>query len=188
MSENAISTEEVLQEKLAQNIENIDSYEEDIEVSQPIQSGQPKKSLTAEEAAKRIKKLSDENKEWRKEQRAQKQLMEETQARLKELEVKTQERLINAEIKVVAQKLKFRDFLDLKKLADLSTVKMLENGDIAGIEEAAEALKKSRPYLCDLGTTSSIGNAPARSQQPEKSLRDMTPSEYKVAKSAYLKG
>lgn len=182
MSNNTMNTEDVAQDKEVENTE-IANAEEDIDVSEPIQSAQPKKSLTAEEAAKKIKKLSEENKEWRKEQREQKRLLEETQVRLKEIEVKNQERLINAEIKVISSQLKLRDFTDAKKLADLSTVKVLENGDVTGVKEALESLKKSKPYLFDLGNTSALGNAPLRTQQLTKSVRDMSSSEYKAAKA-----
>ena len=110
--------------KTEQEIQNSQISQEqsnpDIEVKGDIEAVAPKKSLTAEEAALRIKKLSEENKEWRLEQRKHQKALEETQNKLKELESKTQERLINAELKVAAQKFKLRDLNDAKKLAQAS--------------------------------------------------------------------
>ena len=177
--------------KTEQEIQNSQISQEqsnpDIEVKGDIEAVAPKKSLTAEEAALRIKKLSEENKEWRLEQRKHQKALEETQNKLKELESKTQERLINAELKVAAQKFKLRDLNDAKKLADLNEVKILENGDINGVEEAIEKLKASKPYLFDLGATTNVAGAPMRNTiQKTKSALEMSPAEYKAAKSQML--
>ena len=162
-----------------------ESKDDGIEVTGEIIA--PKKTLSPEEAALRIKKLSDENKEWRKEQREHKRLLEETQKQLQEMNTKSQERLVNAELKVIAAKLKLRDFNDAKKLADLSAVKVLDTGDVTGVEEAISALKKEKPYLFDLATTTNITNLPFRTQEtPEKNISSMSASDFAKAKAALL--
>jgi hypothetical protein len=147
------------------------------------------RKFTPEEDALRIKELREENKQRRLENKRIESALTETQKRLQDIEAKTQERLITAELKVAAQKYKLRDFGDAKSLADLNGVKVLENGDVVGVDEAIAALKDKKPYLFDLGTTTTIGNAPARSNaQPSKDVRSMDSSEFKKAKANLLRG
>lgn len=89
--------------------------------------------------------------------------LERLQAELAELQKKAQEaeevknktlesanqRLIKAEFKVFAKELGVRKEAidDAFVLADLSTVEVDEDGNVKGVKEAIETLKKAKPYL-----------------------------------------
>ncbi|PJN56121.1 hypothetical protein PAEVO_28440 [Paenibacillus sp. GM2FR] len=72
---------------------------------------------------------------------------EKIKAREKEQNDKTFKRLLNAEVKVMANELGFADWEDAAALADLSTVKENEKGELEGVKEALEALGKKKPHL-----------------------------------------
>ena len=84
---------------------------------------------------------------------AEKTEMEKAQARITELEAQAveaqaqaQARLIQAEVAVSAATLGFRNPADAYALADLAEV-VVEDGKVAGIKAALEAVLKNRPYL-----------------------------------------
>lgn len=72
---------------------------------------------------------------------------EQIKEREKEQNQKTFQRLLNAEVKVLANELGFADWEDARQLADLSTVKENDKGELGGVKEALEALAKKKPHL-----------------------------------------
>jgi len=105
----------------------------------------------------RLKKAEEERKQ------AEMTEVERLQAKLAELEKQAQEaentksqalelankRLIKSEFKLVAKELGVRSEAldDAFVLADLSGVEIDEDGNVKGVREAVEALKKAKPYL-----------------------------------------
>jgi hypothetical protein len=105
----------------------------------------------------RLKKAEEERKQ------AEMTELERLQAKLAELEKQAQEaeqakaqtleaankRLIKSEFKVLAKELGVRSeaLEDAFVLADLSAVEVDEDGNVKGVKEAVEALKKAKPYL-----------------------------------------
>ncbi|NMM21835.1 MAG: hypothetical protein HHJ15_18100 [Rhodoferax sp.] len=93
-------------------------------------------------------------------------------------------RVIRAELKTVALKAGMVD-LDGLKLADLTTVKLDDKGEVEGADALIEALKKAKPYLFGAAGSSSTPSTPPASTPPAaKSARDMTAEEYAAAKKA----
>ncbi|MGP0583696.1 scaffolding protein [Paenibacillus timonensis] len=77
----------------------------------------------------------------------EKLLDERLKEREKEQNQKTFNRLLNAEVKVLANELGFADWEDARALADLSSVKENDKGELEGVKEALEALVKKKPHL-----------------------------------------
>lgn len=93
-------------------------------------------------------------------------------------------RVIRAELKTVALKAGMVD-LDGLKLADLSTVKLDDKGEVEGADALIDALKKAKPYLFGANGSSSTPSTPPSSTPPAaKSAKDMTAEEYAAAKKA----
>lgn len=108
-------------------------------------------------------------------------------ARIQEAENAANARIIRAELKAAALKAGMVD-LDGLKLADLSGIKLAESGEVEGADELMESLKKAKPYLFGEPRNTSHTSSPPPPKAPEtKSARDMTPEEYKAAKSAMLR-
>ncbi|MHA6484475.1 scaffolding protein [Paenibacillus sp. strain BS8-2] len=84
-------------------------------------------TLTMEDVEKRAKELLDVSQ--------------------KEQATQTFQRLLRAEVKVWANELGFADWEDAHALADLSTVKEDDKGNLTGVKEALEELLKKKPHL-----------------------------------------
>jgi hypothetical protein len=80
------------------------------------------------------------------------------------LQSEADQRVIRAELKALAAKEGMVD-LDGLKLADLSKVKLTENGDVEGATELFAALKKDKPYLFGAAQ----GNSSTQAAPPPKS-------------------
>jgi hypothetical protein len=78
----------------------------------------------------------------------EKQAQEAEQAKTQTLEA-ANKRLIKSEFKVLAKELGVRSeaLEDAFVLADLSAVEIDDDGNVKGVKEAVEALKKAKPYL-----------------------------------------
>jgi hypothetical protein len=75
--------------------------------------------------------------------------------------------------------------LDGLKLADLSTVKLNDAGEVEGADALMTALKEAKPYLFAAPTgTSRPGDPPPPAPPGEKVVKDMTKEEYAAAKKA----
>lgn len=111
-----------------------------------------------------------------------KKLSEEAEAKAVARETAANERIIRAELKAEAIKAGMID-LDGLKLADLSKVKLNDKGDVEGAEELMKSLKESKPYLFrDSTNTSSIKKPPEKSDNKQKTAKDMSAEEWKNAK------
>jgi ribosomal protein L24 len=94
------------------------------------------------------------------------------------------DRIIRAEMKAAALKAGMVD-LDGLKLADLSKVKLLEDGSLEGADDLMKALKEAKPYLFgSAGDTGHAGKPPPAKDVEAKSATKMTPEEYAAAKKA----
>ena len=98
------------------------------------------------------------------------------------------ERIMRAELKAAALKAGMVD-LDGLKLADLSQVKLTEDGDVDGADELMETLKKSKPYLFGVKTDTSTTKNPPPPKSPEaRNAKDMTDEEYEKSKREMISG
>ena len=149
------------------------------------------KELIPEEWRDHVRDLRRENQKLREreadlakdaEARIAKKLEEATAAHTEALTAKEKaanDRIIRAELKAAALKAGMVD-LDGLKLADLSTVKLTESGEVDGADALMEALKKAKPYLFgNSGTTSNTSRTPAPQDKP-KHVSEMTPEELKA--------
>lgn len=116
-----------------------------------------------------------------------KKAAEEAEGRAKKAEEAAQARIIRAEMKAHAIKAGIVD-LDGLALADLSQVKINEQGEVTGADEAIAALKKAKPYLFTTTTGSGgragSGQPPAKGDDKQKRATDMTPEEYRAFKAS----
>lgn len=144
-----------------------------------------------------VRELREENKGWRlkasEHEAAAKAAKEqadraaaEAQTKITEATTAAEKRVIRAELKAEALKAGMID-LDGLQLADLSGVKLDEQGNVTGGAEAIEALKKSKPYLFGQASTSSTSKPPPTNPPANKKATEMSPEEYAAAKAAALK-
>lgn len=97
------------------------------------------------------------------------------------------DRIIRAELKAAALKAGMVD-LDGLKLADLSKVKLNDQGEVEGADALMEEMKKAKPYLFGTANTSNTQQTPAKGKTETKKVTEMTPAEYAAAKNAAIKG
>lgn len=113
---------------------------------------------------------------------AAKKATEEAEAKTKDADAKANERIIRAELKAAALKAGMVD-LDGLKLADLSSVKLNEAGEVEGADALMDALKKSKPFLFkETTSTSSTNKTPDKKEDTPKSAKDMNDAEWKSEK------
>lgn len=92
------------------------------------------------------------------------------------------ERILRAELKAAALKAGMVD-LDGLKLADLSTVKLNDAGEVEGADALMESLKKDKPYLFGAtGTTTHTGEPPKPKTGEPVDVRKMSAEEYAAHK------
>ena len=80
------------------------------------------------------------------------------------------ERIIRAELKASALKAGMVD-MDGLKLADLSSIKLNESGEVEGAEQLMEEMKKAKPYLFGTTTTTTSTLAAPKAAIANKSWR-----------------
>ena len=141
-----------------------------------------------------VRELRGENKGWRlkaseleaardKAIADAKKATEDAAATVAAANTESQQRLIRAELKAAALKAGMVD-LDGLKLADLSTVKLNDAGEVEGAEALFEAMKKAKPYLFgNPGHSSTPGTPPSNTPPAAKHAREMTPEEYAAARA-----
>ena len=141
-----------------------------------------------------VRELREENKGWRLKAseleanvKAAKEAAEAAQ-RAADEKVTTSEkaandRIIRAELKAAALKAGMVD-LDGLKLADLSTIKLNDAGEVEGAEALMEAMKKAKPYLFGAQSSSTPKNPPPNTPPVNKKAMEMTEDEYRAAKAA----
>jgi len=108
-------------------------------------------------------------------------------AKVKAAQDAADQRVIRAELKAAALKAGMVD-LDGLKLADLSSVKLNEAGEVEGAEALMEALKKSKPYLFGAASSSTPGTPPKPADPKAKKATEMTDEEYAVARAEAVRG
>lgn len=139
-----------------------------------------------------VRELRNENKGWRlkadelaKERDTHKTAAEkaalDAEERVKTANTAAEQRIIRAEMKAAALKAGMVD-LDGLKLADLSKVKLTEDGDVEGADALMEELKKAKPYLFGTPNSSNPNDPPPKNPPEKKSAKDMTDAEYEAAK------
>ena len=134
-----------------------------IEAEKKAQEAETKATKAAEEAEARAKKAADD-----------------ADAKVKDTHTSAEQRIIRAELKAEAIKAGMVD-LDGLKLADLSSIKIDEKGDIQGAAEMMVALKESKPYLFKEATsTSHAGDPPPKKKAEPFDARTATPEERKA--------
>lgn len=145
-----------------------------------------------------VRELREENKGWRLkfgESEAAKKAAEDSATKSKAdhdtaistVKTDADQRIIRAELKAAAIKAGMVD-TDGLKLADLSTVKLNDAGEVEGAEALMDALKKAKPYLFGPTGSSNPATPPKPTDPKPKSARDMTPEEYAAARSALVYG
>jgi hypothetical protein len=113
---------------------------------------------------------------------------EAAELKIKEASTAADQRVIRAELRAAAVKAGMVD-LDGLKLADLSKVKLNDQGEVEGAEELMTALKKAKPYLFGEPSTSSTHRAPGPGENKPKKVSEMTDAERKAeAKSRGFTG
>lgn len=139
-----------------------------------------------------VQELRAENKGWRLKaqemETASKAAKEEADRVRTEAEAKTaeaysraNERVIRAELKASAIKAGMID-LDGLKLADLSNVKLSDDGEVVGADEMLTALKESKPYLFKAATSTTTTPTPKPSEQQPKKATEMDDKEWAAKK------
>lgn len=94
------------------------------------------------------------------------------------------ERILRAELKTAALKAGMVD-LDGLKLADLSTVKLTDDGEVEGAEALMASLKEKKPYLFAVAsTTTQTASTPNPKDPANKDARTLTKEEYAAQKAA----
>ena len=96
------------------------------------------------------------------------------------------ERILRAELKTVALKAGMVD-LDGLKLADLSTVKLTDAGEVEGAEALMTLLKEKKPYLFAAASTTTQTNTPPTPKDlANKDARTLSSEDYKAQKAALI--
>ena len=141
-----------------------------------------------------VHELREENKSWRQKHQeaeaakkasddAAAKAAKESDDKVKAANTAADQRVIRAELKAAAIKAGMVD-LDGLKLADLSKVKLNDQGEVEGAEELMTALKKAKPYLFGEPSTSSMHRAPNPGENRPKKVSEMTDAERKAEAKA----
>jgi cell wall-associated NlpC family hydrolase len=157
----------------------------------PAPAPAPAQSFSAEY----VKELREEAKGWRlkheaaireadEHKTAAQRASEEANAKIAQATTAAEQRIVRAELKAAALKAGMVD-LDGLKLADLSSVKLAEDGSVEGADALMASLKEAKPYLFGATNSSSTpGAKPAPKPAEPKSAKDMDADEYRKAKAA----
>lgn len=97
-------------------------------------------------------------------------------------------RVIRIELRYALKEAGCTDVDAALTLIDKSGIKFNDSGEIVGHAEAIKALKEGKAYLFGTAsstTTTSTTKAPTPAGTEPKNARDMTPEEYRVARSAF---
>lgn len=96
-------------------------------------------------------------------------------------------RVVRSEMKAAAVKAGMVD-LDGLKLADLTKVKLNADGEVEGADELMADLKKTKPFLFGVPSTSNTNPVPPKVPPAAKSALEMTADEHKAARRLALQG
>src|SRR5258708_2338543 len=110
-------------------------------VTTPLTESEQLKELRKENKDRRLK-----NEALEKEAKEAKEQATKALNQVEEYKRQSNDRIIRAELRAQATAAGMHD-LDGLKLADLSTVKLDDNGDVIGADELITKLKETKPYL-----------------------------------------
>lgn len=110
----------------------------------------------------------------------------ELEARLAEMEAQTTKRLIQSDLKTHALRAGMID-LDGLRMLDTRPLKLDSKGEVEGVAAIMAELKRSKPYLFQPATTTSLSSAPPYAPPAEKRATAMTHDEWQTARAALLK-
>ena len=102
------------------------------------------------------------------------------------LQTNFQSRLITANLQTEAVRAGMID-LDGLKLLDLSGVRLDDNDKVVGGRKIMADLRRDKPWLFGVASTSSAATAPASQPVRQKTAMDMTEAEYTAARTAVTK-
>jgi hypothetical protein len=102
------------------------------------------------------------------------------------LQTNFQSRLIAANLQTEAVRAGMID-LDGLKLLDLSGVRLDDNDKVVGGRKIMADLRRDKPWLFGVASTSSAATAPASQPVRQKTAMDMTEAEYTAARTAVTK-
>ena len=106
--------------------------------------------------------------------------------RLADLQKELETRVITAELKVEAIRAGMID-LDGLKLIDRAPLRLNERGEVDGVSELMNNLKRTKPWMFGGASTSSSANAPSAQPPRQKRATEMTDEEYREARAALLR-
>jgi bifunctional autolysin len=133
-------------------------------------------------------KHRNRNKELKKESQ---QAIDDVNKRIQKLEhnlTSFHQQTINAELKAEAVNAGVHSFDDFKKIADVSSLSVSEDGEVKGVKELIKSLKDSKPYLFDTRVTKNTSNSHiqpspnSESKRDAVALRKANPAEYEKEK------
>ena len=143
--------------------------------------------LRHENASYRTKAAEEARKSAEADERV-KQVQLEADTKVTAATTSANERIIRAELKAAALKAGMVD-MDGLKLADLSTIKLSEAGEVEGAEKLMEEMKKAKPYLFGTTTTTtSTQSAPRAADSKQKLATEMTAEEYAEQRANIRRG
>ncbi len=102
------------------------------------------------------------------------------------LRIDFKSRLITANLRTEAVRAGMID-LDGLKLIDLSEVRLDESDKVVGGRKIMADLRRNKPWLFGVASTSSTATAPASQPVRQKTAMDMTEAEYTAARTAVTK-
>lgn len=133
-----------------------------------------------------VSELRNENKSWRlkvqEHEQARLAAEEAAAATAREIAAKADERVIRAELRTLAIRAGMVD-LDGLKLADLTHVRLNEDGEVEGAEALMAHLREAKPYLFAAPSLGASNPAPRPPPRPAERKRatEMTDAEYDAA-------
>jgi hypothetical protein len=118
---------------------------------------------------------------------------DDVRARIDKLENESQEALRQAERRVIFAELKVEairaGMIDLDGMAflDLSQINLTEDGSLAGGTELIGQLKRSKPWLFMMPSSSSVAKVPQSRPNRQKHATEMSNEEYRIARANIIK-
>ncbi len=106
--------------------------------------------------------------------------------KIAQMRIDFQSRLITANLRTEAVRAGMID-LDGLKLVDLSEVRLDENDKVVGGRKIMADLRRNKPWLFGVVSTSSAATAPASQPVRQKTAMEMTEAEYTAARTAVTK-
>lgn len=148
-------------------------------------------------SAEYVRELREENRSWREKyqtlkgenatlKEAAEKASKDADGKVTAAEKAANDRILRSELKAHAVKAGLVD-LDALKLADLSKVKLNDQGEVEGAEDLFKGLKEAKPYLFGQASTSTPATPPASTPPAATNAKTITdPGQYAASKSQFL--